>query len=68
MPLAVLLIVAGLHVPVIPLFDVAGNVGAVVPEQNGGITVNVGTNIGSDKMIPVKRGVVQPFTTNTKLE
>ena len=41
-PEAVLLTVAGDHVPVIPLVDVPGNVGAVVPAQNGGICVNVG--------------------------
>ena len=33
MPLAVLLTVAGLHVPVMPLLDVVGNVGAVAPAQ-----------------------------------
>jgi hypothetical protein len=32
-PLAVLLTVAGLHVPVMPLLDVVGNVGAVAPSQ-----------------------------------
>jgi hypothetical protein len=32
-PLAVLLTVAGLHVPVILLVDVVGNVGTVPPEQ-----------------------------------
>ena len=33
-PLAVLLIVDGLHVPLTALSDVAGNVGATAPEQN----------------------------------
>jgi hypothetical protein len=32
-PLAVLLTVAGLHVPLIPLVDVVGNAGTVPPEQ-----------------------------------
>jgi hypothetical protein len=32
-PFAVLLTVAGLHVPVMPLLDVVGNVGTVPPEQ-----------------------------------
>jgi hypothetical protein len=32
-PLAVLLTVAGLHVPVIPLLDVLGKTGTVAPEQ-----------------------------------
>ena len=59
---------AGFQVPVMPLFDTDGNNGAGVPWQNGGIGVNVGTNIGSDKMIPVNRLVVQPLITSTKLE
>ncbi len=42
MPLAVVLIVAGLHVPVILLLDVAGNAGAVDPWHSGPICVNVG--------------------------
>ena len=37
-----MLIVAGLHVPVMPLFDVAGNVGAVAFWHSGPICVNVG--------------------------
>ena len=41
-PLAVLLTVAGDHVPDIPLMDVVGNTGAVAPEQNGAIAANVG--------------------------
>jgi len=36
------LIVAGLHVPVMPLFDVAGNAGAPEFWQSGPIAVNVG--------------------------
>ena len=36
------LIVAGLHVPVTPLFDVVGRVGVGLPWQTGGIWVNVG--------------------------
>lgn len=63
-----LLTVAGLQVPDIPLLETAGNVGAVVPAQKGAIGVNVGTNMGSDKIIPVKRFVVHPFTSNAKLE
>ena len=42
MPFAVVLIVAGLHVPVILLLDVAGNAGAVLPWQSGPICVNAG--------------------------
>ena len=33
MPVAVLLIDAGLHVPVMPLADVPGSVGTAAPEQ-----------------------------------
>lgn len=61
-PLAVLLTVAGLHVPVIPLFDVAGSTGAVVPAQNAGIAVNEGTKIGLDKITPENKLVVFPFS------
>ena len=38
----VLLTVTGLHVPVIPLFEVVGNTGAGDPLQMGAIVVNVG--------------------------
>jgi hypothetical protein len=34
--------VAGFHVPVIPLLDVVGNAGAVLFWHNGPICVNVG--------------------------
>ena len=37
-----LLIVAGFHVPTIPLGDVVGNVGATAPKQNGGISGKLG--------------------------
>ena len=42
MPAADVLIVAGLHVPVMPLIDVDGNVGAVPCWQSGPIVLNVG--------------------------
>ena len=42
----VLLMVAGLQVPVIPLVEVVGNVGAEEPEQNAGIAANVGVTLG----------------------
>ena len=41
-----LLIIAGLHVPVIPLVEVVGNVGAVEPEQKAGMAANVGVTLG----------------------
>jgi hypothetical protein len=37
-----LLIVAGLHDPVIPLSDVVFNTGATEPEQNAGIAAKFG--------------------------
>ena len=42
MPEVVLFTTAGLQVPVIPLVEVVGNVGAVEPEQKAGIAANVG--------------------------
>jgi hypothetical protein len=45
-PLAVLLTVEGLQVPIIPLLDVVGKTGAVAPLQIAGIAVNVGVTIG----------------------
>ena len=41
-PITDVLIVAGLHVPVIPLLDVVGNAGAALFWQSGPICVNVG--------------------------
>ena len=43
MPPVVLLIVAGLQVPVIAFGDVAPKVGAGVPEQKAGIAAKLGT-------------------------
>ena len=40
------LMVAGLHVPGIPLLDVVGNVGAALFWQSGPIAVNVGVTCG----------------------
>jgi hypothetical protein len=45
-PLVVLLTTAGVQVPVIPLSDVVGNVGATDPEQIGVIAVKVGVTFG----------------------
>ena len=42
MPDVVLLTIAGLQVPIMPLVEVVGNVGAVVPAQKAGIAANVG--------------------------
>ena len=45
-PVAVLLTVAGLQVPVMPLVEVSGKVGAVAPEQIAAIAANVGVMFG----------------------
>ena len=44
-PEVVLLITAGLQVPVMPLVEVVGNVGATEPEQNAGIAANAGVTV-----------------------
>ena len=44
---------AGLHVPVILLVDVVGNVGASAPSQIGAIALNVGTMVGVTVMVKV---------------
>ena len=49
LPAEDVLIVTGLHVPLIPLFDAAGSDGGVDPWHSGPICVNV--------------GVVEAFTT-----
>jgi hypothetical protein len=41
-PVVVLSTVDGLQVPVMPLFDVVGSIGAVAPEQIAATAVNVG--------------------------
>ncbi len=38
--------VAGVHVPVIPLVDVSGKTGAVVPLQKGAMVANVAVIVG----------------------
>jgi hypothetical protein len=40
------LLIAGDHVPVIPLFDVVGKALIVAPEQNGPTEANVGVMFG----------------------
>jgi hypothetical protein len=48
--------VAGNQVPVIPFKDVVGKTGAVVPEQNAGIGLNVGV-IELDTVVDSEVGV-----------
>jgi hypothetical protein len=52
-PGVAVLIVAGLHVPVIPLLDAVGSDGAVEFWHNGPIAVNVGVTCGSTVMLSV---------------
>ena len=46
MPVVVLLTVAGDQVPVIPLVDVVGNIGAVAPLHIGATGAKVGVTLG----------------------
>ena len=46
MPLAVLLTVAGAHVPLIPLVEVAGKTGAIPPLQIAVSAVKLGVILG----------------------
>ena len=48
-----MLIVAGLHVPVMPLFDVVGRTGAVLFWHNGPIAVNNGVICGFITIVSV---------------
>ena len=41
------LLIAGAHVPVIPLVEVVGNAPITAPEQKGPTAANVGTILGS---------------------
>ena len=47
------LFIAGLHVPVTPLFDVVGNAAIVEPEHFGVTAVNVGVTFGVIVMVIV---------------
>ena len=50
-PEVVLLTVAGLQVPLMPLFDVVGKVGAVAPEQISVRIVKDGRTLGCTVMV-----------------
>ena len=67
-PDAWLSITEGLQVPVIPFFDVVGNVGGVDPAHMAGKELKVGMSIGLVRIKPVFNCVVQPFTINSKSE
>jgi hypothetical protein len=58
----------GFHVPVMPLLEVADNVGGVLPAQKGAIRLKLGVNKGFDRIIPVLSSVMQPLISNSKFE
>ena len=45
------MLIAGDHVPVIPLFDVVGNTANVAPEQIAATCVNVGVAFGVTEIV-----------------
>lgn len=47
------LFIAGVHVPVIPLLEVAGNGAITAPEHTGATAVNVGVTFGVTVMVIV---------------
>ena len=49
----VVLFIAGLQVPVMPLLDVVGRAGIVAPEQYGPTAVNVGVTLGLTVIVNV---------------
>ena len=63
-PEVMLFTTAGLQVPVIPLFEVLGRVGGVVPAQKGGILKNAGVNTGSERIRPVFKKVEHPLMSS----
>jgi hypothetical protein len=66
-PLAVLLTTAGLQVPPMPLLDVAGKTGGVLPSQKEEMELKRGTAIGFDNITPVKTSAVLPLKSNIKV-
>ena len=65
-PVADVFIVAGLHVPVILLFDVVGNAGAVAFWHNGPTCVKVGVTLPL-MMISIVAVVAQPDDDGVKV-
>jgi len=60
-------IVVGDHVPVIPLFDVAGNVPGVTPAQYGPNCVKVGVTLVLTVTLTVPAELVHPLTVAVTL-
>jgi H+/Cl- antiporter ClcA len=66
MPLVVLLIVAGLHVPEIPLGDVFDKIGGEAPAQNAAIAAKLGVTLGAIVTVTEAEFVVHPVTPVTE--
>ena len=66
MPEARLLTTAGLHVPVMPLVELVGNVGATEPAQNAGIATKLGV-IGSEIVTVMVVGTPQVAPVGVKV-
>jgi hypothetical protein len=47
------LLIAGLHVPVMPFVEVVGSAGIVAPEQYGPTGANVGVTLGLTVIVSV---------------
>ena len=61
-----MLIIAGLHVPLIPLVEVAGREGATLPEQTGPIALNAG--IVAATIIVTQAGAVAILLQRSRTE
>ena len=66
MPVVVLSTVAGDHVPVMPLVEVVGKIGATPPVQIAGIAANVGIILGVTVIVLLKI-VAQPLPSGVKI-
>ncbi len=65
MPVDAVLIVEGLQVPEIPLFDVAGNAGAFVPVHSVGMLAKVGVALAATDTFSVPEDALQPLLLAT---
>ena len=65
-PVVVLSTVAGDHVPVMPLVEVVGKIGAIPPVQIAGIAANIGMVLGVTVIILLKI-IAQPLPSGVKI-
>jgi len=61
-PVAVLLTIAGLHVPLMPLVEVVGNTGAVLPAHIAAMGAKLVVNIGLTVTVIVVGTAHEPAT------